>query len=283
MIKRELILCILLAILASSCDKLLNKTQDGEIKIVIVERSIFPLSISSHLNEIKPGISESGITFKVIPMYSDTLKNDTITFTREDFDHIGMDTIYIDKNYFLTLDEEITLHQLEEYLRRNNYSYSQLHEHIYWMSRISRATIQENKNRYGDIEGCWLVTPEREYIPPDYWTYRKNTSGFSNQKYSIITKRCVIAEKVAKYSSIRFVLNFDPSFEDFSSHYDEKITLSTTEYGNKYRTGKGRALKILVEMQSSIAITRYGQSWYYTDFSPFSIVHLKEASFPPPK
>ncbi|MDY0278138.1 MAG: hypothetical protein RBQ97_08635 [Acholeplasma sp.] len=272
---------LLIALTVSSCESLFKKDNEGEIKIVIADSPIFSSFYSFSSNELKSGITESGIAFKVVNRYSDTLNYDTLTYIREDFDFFDRDTIYIDREYYLTLDEEITLRQLEDYLRTNNYSYRNLREKVYWMSRISRAKIKENKNNFGDVEGCWLVTPESEYIPPDYWSYSLNTLKFLDQKYDIFSKRCVIAQKSAKYSSIEFLL-FTPSLNivDFDPYYNYKIKLNTNQEGSKYKTRKGQELAILVQVRSRIAINRWTGYSFYTDYSPFKIIKLKEAQFP---
>lgn len=269
------------AMILSSCDSLFNKASEEEIKIVIVDSPVFPSFNAYFSKDLKPGITESGITFKVINSHSDTLNKDTVTFKRTDFDFSDRDTIYIEREYFLTIDEEITLKQLETYFQKNNYSYRNLREKIYWMSRISRAEIKESKNNFGDVDGCWLVTPEGEYIPPAYWSYSLNTYEFWDQKYNVFSKRCVIAQKSTKYSSIEFLLDA-PSLNiiDLDPYYDYKIKLNTNQEGNKYKTRKGKELKILVNVKSSIAFTRWGNYLYYPDFSPFTIIGLKQAQFP---
>lgn len=270
----KILVLLFLASISSSCESLLKQPEE-KMKFVVSDKSIF--SKYSSFSE-KSGITQLDINFRVINFYSDTLNNDTLTFTREDFDDFDRDTIYIIRQYNLKLDEQITLRQLENYLSHNDYSYSNLREHVYWMARVSRGRIKENKNEFGDIKGCWLVTPEGEYVPPLYWSYNMDTYGLSKQKYNVKSNGIKIAEKRYKDNYIEFLLNLDHPF--LVDTKNREIVLNTDHEGSRFKTGNKRELHLTVTVRSKIAITRYGRILYYLDFSPFSVLELENTQFP---
>lgn len=280
-VSKLLLFIPLLTLLLNSCNYFSNKHSKEEMKFVIVDNSIFPIINFDISKEIKPSITQYGINFRVINLNSDSLNSDTIIFDRTDFELSNSDTIYVDRNYILTIDEEITLKQLEAYFHKHSFNSRNLREKIYWMSRIPRAKIKEHKNSYGDVEGCWLVTPEGEYIPPEYWSYSINTSNISDNKYNIYSNRCVIASMSINHSSFEFML-YTPQLNmfDMDPYSRYKIKLNTNQEGGKFRMPNGKQLLLLVEVKSRIAFNRWGSFKYYSDFSPFHITKLNEVQFP---
>lgn len=146
----SLIMCFIILIGASSC----RFNKDESMKIVVKHSSIYPIP-DRHDREINvAGINESGTTYFNLINNESNKSVDTITLSKGWFS--SKDTLSISFDYSLTLNKDVKLSQLEYYLRKEGFKVNKLRENTYWLASITKATIKEKTNQFGDVEGCYL-------------------------------------------------------------------------------------------------------------------------------
>ena len=276
-------LILLITLIAGGCDSLTKNERNYAVQYKPVFCLEDPFAISS---KNKSGIQDNKLFFKVTPRYTykNRITSDTVTIEYSKSKNI------VEKEYefYLTMEEIVTIDKLEELLTAINIQNHNLKEKLYWIKELANAHLVTVRNDFGDIKGYYVKSISGNTIPKEYYELKvmeNIDTGGSGVGFDYKPIKLGRIEHQGNIIALNLELTFDfrnlkksqyfdiDNSETINALYTNRLTLLSLNGKDANINIKGKVIGLEIWMNSQILFNK-DRITTSPDFAPFEITFL---------